>query len=423
MKKTLLLVLCFALFAMALISCGSNTDKPAGENKEDQTNTGTPADTGNGETTQTTTPTKTPPPNPDDYDFIQVFEAPEGDPRDIVYDYMLKMAKTEWVAAEDWTTTWKGNADFGVNLVYTRGKKYYGVPYSRANGTLDEFQQFLNGKNFSPYPSPYYEEIVGNHCSSSMVMAYQQILNFTYSGGLKPIRVRTPFLRFPDGIEIPPSRSSNPDDWISETVFKHNGQEAIYNGYAQLGKGDILYKNIDGSGHTRMVHKTEPFYSAAGKLMAARSFVYCLEQTNAWWDSNKNTTWWIDKKYTYSTLYDTFFMPVTLNIYHEENPVIDDAYIMMKGKNTPESILKSLTGTVESTFPLTYVRVTIEDKDGKIVGEAFEYAFTKEYTVHLRNIYYKLGIDKLEAGTYTYKLRAGIARGGCDIESFDFTIA
>ena len=422
MKKTLLLVLCLSLLVMALVSCGS---KPANESNTEQTNTEPNAATGDGEAPDTNTPTKTPPPNPADYDFIQIFEAPEGNPRDIVYDYMLKMAKIEWVAAENWTTTWKGEGDFGVNLSYTRGKKYYGVPYSQANGSLDEFQQFINGKSFSPYPSPYYEEIVGNHCSSSMVMSYQQVLNFTYAGSLRPLRSRLAYLRFPDGIEIPPSRNptTNPDDWISETVFKHNGQEAIYNGYAQLDKGDILYKSIDGSGHTRMVHKSEPYYSAAGKLMAARSFVYCLEQTNAWWDDQKNTTWWIDKKYTYSTLYDTLFMPVTFHLFHEENPVIDDAYIMMKGKNTPESILKGLSGTVESTFPLTYVRITIEDKDGKIVGEALEYRFTQEYMIHLRNSYYKLGIDKLEPGTYTYKLRAGIARGGCDIESFEFTIA
>lgn len=332
------------------------------------------------------------------------------------------MSQVKWVAAESWTTTWKEQGDFTVNISYEKGKTYYGVPYSNTKATLDEFLQFLpaNGR-FTPN-SPWYEELIGNHCSSSMDMAFQQILDFPYSGSLKPSTAREGLLMFPEGIEKPPARSSNPDDYISATVFAHNGQDAIYNGYTQLGKGDILYKSIDGSGHTRMVSKVEISKSATGKLIPGRSYVYCLEQTNAWADSKKDSTWFIDRKYSFSELYDTLFMPVTFCIYHEENPVIDDAYLMMKGKNTPESVKKMLGGSVEATFPLTYVRVIVRDSNGKVVGEAFEYDMAKTYKLNVRNLTFKVGIDELPAGTYTFSLRAGIARGSVEFENFQFTI-
>ncbi|MBR5314581.1 MAG: hypothetical protein IKU45_04100 [Clostridia bacterium] len=430
MKKTLSLSLALLLLLSLFVSCGQKADEPQETTKTNTTiNTEPPqkeTTTKNESTTKDIytnhTPTELSKPL-EEYDFVHTFKAPEGNPRDIVYNYMYAMSQIEWVATESWVTTWKEQGDFGVNLSYDAGKTYYGVPYSRTNGTLDEFEQYVINGTFKPN-SPYYEEIVGNHCSSSMVMAFQQVVDLTYTGSLKPTVSRTGLIQFPDGIEIPPARAnnpSNPDNWISETVFAHNGQEAIYNGYAQLDKGDILYKNIDGSGHSRMVSKVEIFKSPTGKLMPNRSYVYCIEQTNAWYDGNKNSTWWIDKKYSFSTLWDTFFMPTTLCIYHEETPVITDAYITMTGKNTPESIEKSLKGTLESNYPMTYARITITDKNGNIVAESLKYNLTKEYKINLRSMHNNLKMSELPAGTYTYKLRAGIARGGVDIETFEFT--
>ena len=421
MKKTLLLVLSLILLTAALVSCGSSNENPA-ETKDPLANVVRTE----GPKVETTAPATSAgtkePPKAEDYDYFFKFDAPKGNPRDIVYNYMYAMSQVKWVAAETWTTTWKGTADFKVNLTYTKGKTYYGVPYSRTNGTLDEFQQFIAADGTFTPNSPYYEEIVGNHCSSSMVMAFQQILNFTYSGSLKPTTSREGLLKYPDGIEKPPSRSAtNPDDYITANVFSHNGQDKIYEAFTTLDKGDILYKNIDGSGHTRMVSKVEVSRSAAGKILPSRSYVYCLEQTNAWADSKQESTWFIDRKYSFSTLWETFFMPVTLCIYHEENPVIEDAYVMMKGKNTEESLQKMFAGTVESTFPLTYVLIQIKDKDGKVVGQDLLYYYTKEYKANLRNSTYKVGLDKLPAGEYNYTLRVGIARGSVEIENINFT--
>ena len=94
----------------------------------------------------------------------------------------------------------------------------------------------------------------------------------------------------------------------------------------------------------------------------------------------------------------------------------------MDGMNSSETIKDRLNGTIESNFPLSYVRITIKDKNGNIAAEKLHYALPKSYKANLRNMHYELELDKLPQGTYTYTLRAGIARGGVDIENFEFTI-
>ncbi|MBQ4116833.1 MAG: hypothetical protein IJD37_05605 [Clostridia bacterium] len=423
--KRLFLVLFALLLVVAMASCGkkNNGDSPettinplgnSVKTEAPKTETQAPKET-------LVDPAKYEP-DLSKYDSYKKFEAPKGNPRDIVYDYMYAMSQIKWVATQDWNTHWKVQGDFGVNITYKKGKTYYGIPYSNTKCGLSVFENFVIDGKFTPN-SDYYEELIGNHCSSSMGLAYQQILDFPYSGGLKENASRKGLIKIAAPLEIPPSRTpNNPDDWISETVTAHNGAEKLYEAYASLGKGDILYKQIDGSGHTRMVTKVEVNKSVAGKILPSRSFVYCIEQTNAWADSKQESTWFIDRKYSFDTLNSTNFTPYTLCIYHEENPKIYDAYIMMTGKNTENTIKKMLAGTIESTFPLNYVRATITDANGNIVSEAMKYDFSKNYKVTLRDMTYQLGAEKLPAGTYTFNLQAAIARGSWDIETIQFTV-
>lgn len=432
MKKLIITLLCFVLAAMVLVSCGEKKD-----------NGDTPETTKNPlEGVVKTEAPKTEAPKPEEtnamsdsskyllteaqlkeYDSYKKFEAPKGNPRDIVYDYMYAMSQIKWVAEKGWNTHWKVQGDFGVNITYEAGKTYYGIPYSNTKCGTSVFESYVIDGKFSPN-SEFYEELIGNHCSSSMGLAYQQILDFPYSGGLKENASRKGLIRLAGNLEVPPSRTEgNPDDWISATCTAHNGAEKLYEAYASLGKGDILYKMIDGSGHTRMVSKVEVNKSVAGKILPSRSYVYCLEQTNAWADNKRESTWFIDRKYSFETLNSTNFTPFTMCIYHEENPVIYDAYIMFKGGNTENTIKKMLNGTIESTFPLNAVRAYILDKDGNVVADALKYDFTKNYKVNIRDMTYTLAADKLPAGSYTFKLQACIARGSWEIESIPFTVS
>ena len=433
MKKLLLFLLSLMLI-VTMVAC--NGAKDPATTPDEETAPQSPADTNGGIRKETTAPEttsgKTSVINPEKYNISQetldacaaytIFKAPQGNPRDIVYDYMYKMSQVKWVATKGWNTHWKNQGDFGVNITYIEGKTYYGIPYSNTKCGLSVFEQYVVDGQFT-YNSDYYEELIGNHCSSSMGLAYQQILDFPYTGGLRENDDRMGIIRLAGTLKTPPSRSTTSNwDFISANVTEVNGIEAMYEAYATLDKGDILYKMIDGSGHTRMVSKVEVNKTVAGKVLPSRSYVYCLEQTNAWADGKQESTWFIDRKYSFETLVSTNFTPYTFNIFHEENPVIYDAHIMLDKTNTADTLKKMMVGTVTSTFPINAVRATVTDASGNIVSEYLKYDFTKTYKVNFRDFTFKLNVAKLPAGTYTYTATVCIARGSWVAETLTFTI-
>lgn len=68
------------------------------------------------------------------------FKAPEGDYRQIVKDYMLKMTNVEWTPEETFDIGWEGTPKFGVNLTCEKEVKFRGVTYANTKCTLDEFE-------------------------------------------------------------------------------------------------------------------------------------------------------------------------------------------------------------------------------------------------------------------------------------------
>lgn len=426
--KRLLIISAILVLALSLAACSNNANPPSQTENAGET-TGAPSENTTQETVaeetaaETTSEEKKPDkyalPDPSKYDFFKVFEASDEAPRDAVINYMRKMATIEWTPAEEWTTIHKNEADnasLNLNHLYVPGKTYYGVPYANTGNSLDGFLSVLEDGKFTPN-SPYYTELIGNHCSSSMDRAFEQIVDINGFGGILPEWI-------PDDLMYPiGSGIEAPEGWTNDTrlIAEHSGKDKMYAGYAALDKGDILYYTAPSGGHTRMVSGINLVKSAVGKILYDKSTISVIEQTNAWYTTEKNTTWFVDKKYTFNELFTKGFIPVTLKVYHDESFVIPDGYIAFEGKNTPETLKKnSLVGTVSSNFSFSYVRVTIKDSNGKIVLQDAEYQNINKKIIPMRSLY--LDVKTLPKGTYTFNLRAGIAKGGCDIQTFDFTI-
>ena len=429
MKKLLIGLLLLSTLLLSLASCASESE--VGDGGE-TTSPESAADTNSGIRTEAPPETTSAPatnlkdpsfykPDLSKYADYKLFKAPEGNLRDIVYDHMYYMSQIEWVAGTSWTTHKDGKPNGSLQLPYVEGKTYYGVPYAQTMCSAPVFLDYVIDGKFYPN-TDIYENLIGNHCSSSMGHAFQQIIDLQYEGGLKLNETRKGYITTANGLKVPYNEDGSIASYDSQAIFDLNGLAAIYDAYATLDKGDILYKMVSPSGHTRMVSKVEVAKNNAGKVLPGRSYVYCIEQTSAWADDKKNSTWFIDRKYSFEKLGSTLFTPFTLEIYHAKDPVVYDAYILVTHDNDAESLKKMLKGSIESTFPLNYVRATIEDENGKIVKEVLKYDLIKSYKVTLRDMTFTLGADKLPAGTYTFKLKAAIARGAWEIENFQFTV-
>ena len=274
MKKLILLALILSMLVISMASC-KTTENDLPEETKDPLAGAVRTEVPKTEAKETAKPVDTNLPDAKDFAFFKVFEAPTGDYRQIVKDYMIKMSEYKWIAGEDFTITWKNKGDFTVNLQFKKGQTYYGLPYSEARSSLEQFSMFCEDGGTFTHHTYYYEELVGNHCSSSMGLAYQQLIDFPYSPSLKPIGERIGVTKLIDGLKKPEG-----DSWISIDVITLNGRQAMFDAYAKLETGDILGKFINGTGHTRMVDKVVLSKTVAGKINYANSYVSCIEQTN-----------------------------------------------------------------------------------------------------------------------------------------------
>ena len=132
MKKALFILTLFIITAVLLVSCGNNTNTPSVGGEETQPpETEAPKVYNFGDTTIQALKGKS---------FYKIFEAPEGDPRQAVVDYMRKMATVEWVAGKTWTTSITNIGDVQIStpsLIYDQKtglvSNYY---YQRGRGML-----------------------------------------------------------------------------------------------------------------------------------------------------------------------------------------------------------------------------------------------------------------------------------------------
>lgn len=367
-------------------------------------------------------------PTSGDYTFVQKFEAPKASPREAVVNYMLDMAKVEWTAARDFTITNPGGS-FSVNLAYKAGVKYRGVTYSNRTDSLEKFMFSTANGYLNPAPNTTYDYIIGNNCSQAMVLSFQQVVNFPLQGTLKPNSPRRGLLMFPldeDGKEtlVNPTDRGYGDYWYTPELKQINSEEAFYKAYSRLGAGDIVYKSVRVNGHTRLVDRVDVAYNLDGSINASRSVVYTIEQTNMFDSTRKDgvqTTWWIDHAYSFRSLYENDFMPVTLCVYNN-GKVPQDAYITFDGKNSdPTKVKTSLNGKIESNFPLNYVVCEVVDSNGetKIRSEYGDWVATYSFDLARER---DLLVGSLSPGSYKLKVRAGIARGGGEVASIDVVV-
>lgn len=352
---------------------------------------------------------------------VATFKAPEGDYRQIVKNYMLEMANLEWSPKETFSIQWKDASRFKIDLTYEKGVKYHGVAYTYTQGCLDEFLQNFEDGEFQPN-SVYYEECVGNNCSSSMNKAFQLLIDIPFRGALKPNSLRGKQIALCGNLKVPTAYGNGYDSY---DVFNENSKKDVMEAYATVDAGDIIYHtNKRKSGHTRMVSlPSEVVRFENGEIDPENSFVFCIEQTNAWDKTrdDRKTTWWIDHKYSFAQLYEKAFMPCTLTIYTSGEKA-RDAFVIYNGENNAQTVKNGLTGSVTSNFPLAYVRATVRDENGALVKAATVQGLNALYTADLSELNEKLDLGSLEKGSYKFALRAAIARGAVNFEEFDFTV-
>ena len=268
------------------------------------------------------------------------------------------------------------------NGVYNDTYTYYGLPYNHKNGSLARMQYCLNEdgtvKDFiyemaEEGTFDTFDLYMGSDCSSHLQQAWLSVSN---SVDYRRTRYQTPAVR-----ELRNTGCYAVGDWewdigldptadaatITKNYTVHNGEEVMYESYAQLRLADAVVFYYE-TGHTRMVAQ-EPVVvrDENGKISGEYSYVLMHEQGVTVLDEVNMTysTCPTFKKYTFANLFNGYYLPIT----NEEfmTGEFDEPTCVLEGGIGENNRLALTTGVVKANYSLDYVTMTITDKDGNVV--------------------------------------------------------
>ncbi len=352
---------------------------------------------------------------PGDDEDNSMFEYPKA-PREYVVNYMRNMATIEWTPKTTFYLYGKYQA-WKYNLIYEKNKKYYGLPFLvDSKGSMQEFLANVDNGVYVGGTSAH--DCIGNACYDAVYMSLIQVcpsITFKSTEDMLP-KNNTGFVAIGDW-------NSNLTKRDTSVIIENTSTEIMCKAYAQLRPGDVLMKHIvvQDAGHARIVSgKAHVVYTEYNTIDITKSYVTTIEQTNVWNNvSPVNTTWWVDRKITFSALLKDYFVPVR-PVDYIETP--DAPYIKADGLTSAEEIAEasSLSGTISSNHYMMKVEIIITNQDGKEIYNNTFYPNSKK--VSLEDVKYSPKNDQYENGTYKFTLKASLASGTKTLADYTFDI-
>ena len=221
--------------------------------------------------------------------------------RDLIVQSMRDMSQFEWTPKT--TFTYYTNDS---SKKFTAGTKYKGLPYTMGNGRtstlgnpLGIFKTQLDADNYTYIGPTGYNSYYGSDCSSSVEGSWRVngiTTNATYTGSMIP----------GENSKIVPvgnySYSSRTN--MTATICSNNGSTKMYSCYDELKPGDAIVRRVQSgdswAGHVRLVVSVDK----------TNKTVTVIEQCGYGAGDTSNTTWKVDKAYSYSTLFTNNYIPI-----------------------------------------------------------------------------------------------------------------
>lgn len=359
-----------------------------------------------------------------------------------VIDHMKAQMDIYWTPASTFKyANLTGSTGFVPKTEFTAGKVYRGILYANTRATIDDFQASLgtatwnSALNKNVYTlsgvsgTTDWNYVMGNHCSSSMYHAYQQVIRLHASSrGNADMR-----LLGLDDLYYGVASYTN-------SVVLLYGNEAIYESYAMAKQGDFVYKNSTG-GHTRIVQEVNVVRdSVTGRIDPEKSTILMIEQTDTLESSvygkaangtsswtpelGYDSTWW-EHTYTFKLLATgnsaaIIMRPTEFATNETETPYV--GLTRKAVKSNLESSGSNKMGVVESNYPIIGVYATVTLEDGTVYRaesrammstNSFNVTdlFTSKEETYTGNPGKYLYRNLFAGKKYTYKLEVELAVG------------
>lgn len=385
--------------------------------------------------------------------------------RDLVEQQMRNQVCVRWTPSEtiEYSLVFKSQglaADKISNpadiITFRPGRIYEGIPYTHGRGS---------GYDFLAYGTSYDETGVlvigplthaslgggtgsldelatariGNDCADmlfwawghvSTTIGFEHCMNMVPANGVLPVGDYT-------GLD-----TSLEKILYTNPICEENGEQKMYECYAQLQKGDgMVHMNKQAQGHAIMNVKVNVVRNADGTIDPQKSYCNILDQnsggertqTDAYKDETTGQIIYRldipDREMTFAQLYKTGYLPVTCKELIDPSPLPE---VTITDSVKEPSIDNIFDGIVNCPYRISNVTITIQDEKGNTVQEATMFGLSKEmYDFNLQRFKHNveqtvikgsIKLDALESGTYTVTHTARIATGEkIPFRTFTFT--
>lgn len=223
-------------------------------------------------------------------------------------DYMWKMSQLKWSPSEDLDLT-----RINKKLFYKKGETYYGIIYNTTTwANLEQFKEHLDENNVYIGTTDD-QKIPGNHCTSSILLSWKHIGDQTTAGWSKNMLPTCG-----TGIYAVGDYVFDKEDDVTKKITAKNSAEVMYENYAKLQPADAVLTVWEKTGHARMIHEMNVVRDENGKVDPEKSYISTVEQTWSFdTEATVNTTWYIHRHYTFATLYEKDYIPITVKSFIE----------------------------------------------------------------------------------------------------------
>lgn len=292
--------------------------------------------------------------------------------RDMAEAYMRKMATIKVDYDNDYT--WKiAGGDYSV-----RGDMpYLGVPYATSNTSIEAFLLAANGQAADGtylYGGDVFVEkwgyLLGCSSADNIYWSWNLFATSIKFRLINEMSERKGVLKVGNWVY---DRQTYAD---TKLICAENGEDVMYDSYAQLLKADAMLYYFNGSGHGAMVADNVLVKNADGTINVDESYVLIHDINNYYMEKEVDGVKYLtahrtDFKVTYKELFSGGWIPLTCaelmdsSIGEEPAEIVDS---IAKSEHNRANLFK---GEISANYYISHYIMEISDKEGNVLQRAW----------------------------------------------------
>ena len=337
----------------------------------------------------------------------------EDELRNLCVEFFRFSQTFAWTPSETWTYT---IGESTKKHAMSEGTVYGGFPYLHGAGNVYRMLEYYDEKTgeVDMKEAGKNQRYFGNFCSYGSAWGFSRVIN-SASHRLTQFMVPT------EGyIPVGPYKMNTSLTYFPENetvaICNDNGEQVMYESYAMLKPADALVYYTTG-GHIIMVSSVHVEKNADGTINGEKSYVTFIDQATDWWDgtlSNGKTyrvQGGVDKKYTFSKLFKSCYIPYTFAEFLGTDPVEKGSAVLDTDK-TELTLDELIAAKLTANYIISDVFVEFIDANGKAVDcKEIRMGNGGIMSVELSKGVFAAGTKKYADGNHSVRITAQIGNG------------